>query len=159
MSSTAGQMLLVFIVSLTPMVGVRASIPFGALVLGLPWYIVFPVAVVGDFFPVFFIIVFIKRIFAWLKKWGRFGAWVERTEEKALKKSEKVLKYKRQGLFFFGALPLPGTGSWMGSLVAALLNMSLKEAMPPIFGGVIVCAAILTVISYSGAAAFQWLLG
>ena len=155
---TMGHVFVTFIWSLTPMIGVRAAVPYGIIVAGLPWYIVFPVAFAGEILPSPFIILFIKRIFAFMKKWGKFGAWVQGKEEKALKKSEKVLKYKSQGLFFFGALPLPGTGGWMSSLIAALLNMKLKDALPPIIAGAFVATALLVVITMTGAEAFRWII-
>ena len=72
-----------------------------------------------------------------------------------MKKSEKVTKYKIIGLFLFVAIPLPGTGAYSGSVmvIAALLDMPLKRAVPSIVAGIFVAGAIITALSACGAIA------
>jgi uncharacterized membrane protein len=152
-----GHLIITFLISLAPLLESRASIPYG-MVWGIPWYIVFPVSIIGNFIPVPFIIVFIKKIFAWFKAHTKLGKWIEKIEARAIKKSAKVLKYRTWGMFIFCALPIPGTGAWMGSLIAALLNMRLKQALPSILGGVFVCAVIITLAAYGVIGGFEWFL-
>ena len=69
-----------------------------------------------------------------------------------MKKSEQVTKYEMIGLFLFVAIPLPGTGAYSGSVIAALLGMRLKKAIPSIAAGVFVAGVIVTIITYGAAA-------
>ena len=74
-----------------------------------------------------------------------------------MKKAKDVTKYKMLGLFLFVAIPLPGTGAWTGSAIAALLNMRLKDALPSIILGVITAGIIMLGISYGFVELFQHL--
>ena len=73
---------------------------------------------------------------------------VDKLEAKAEKKSAKVTKYKKFGLFLFVAIPLPGTGGWTGALIASVLKMRLKDSLPPIIAGVLVAGFVMTLLSY-----------
>lgn len=96
------------------------------------------VSIVGNLVPVPFIVLFIRKIFAWLRtKSERLNAFVTRMEQRALKKSDTVRRARFWGLFLFVAIPLPGTGAWTGSLIAAMLEMRVREAFPPIALGVV----------------------
>ena len=94
-----------------------------------------------------FILLFIDKIFAFLKK-TRLRKVVEHFEKKACAKSKSVEAHRKWGLFIFVAVPLPGTGGWTGALVAAMMRMKVKEAFPPIILGVITAGIIMSVISY-----------
>ena len=110
-----------------------------------------------------FILLFIRPIFKWFKKLGALRSFVQRLEERAFKKSDKVAKNNFWGLVIFVAIPLPGTGAWTGALIAALLDMRLKYALPAIALGVVIASAIISAAYYlvvSGAAPFlNWILG
>ena len=107
----------------------------------------FIVAVIGNILPIPFILLFIDKIFVWLKK-TRLKNMVERLENKALSKSDQIKKYGKLGLFLFVAIPLPGTGAWTGSLIASLFRMKIKDSLPWIFLGVIVAGLIMSLISF-----------
>lgn len=145
---------LTFLISMVPVLELRGAIPFG-VANGLPPLAALAVAVCGNLVPVPFIILFIRRIFAWLRTWKSLRGLVEKLESRAKKKSETVKKYAWIGLCILVAIPLPGTGAWTGALVAALMNMRLKQAMPAIILGVIIAGLIMTVVSYG----FVHLLG
>ena len=99
--------------------------------------------------PVPFIIIFIKKIFAWLRlHWPWMNAVVTRLEKRAESKSDVIERYGPWGLLLFVAIPAPGTGAWTGALIAALLNMKLKQAVPIIFVGVCIAGIIVTGITY-----------
>lgn len=140
----------VLFISMVPVIELRGAIPVGAG-LGLEWYANYILCVVGNMIPVPFILLFIRRILEWMKGVekipviSRVAHWVE---EKAHKNKGKVLKYATFGLFVFVALPLPGTGAWTGALVAAMLDMRMKYAIPSILGGVLCAGVIMTLASY-----------
>lgn len=145
---------LTFLISMVPVLELRGAIPFG-VANGLPPLAALAVAICGNLVPVPFIILFIRRIFAWLRTWKSLCGLVEKLEARAKKKSETVKKYAWIGLCILVAIPLPGTGAWTGALVAALMNMRMKQAMPAITLGVIIAGLIMTVVSYG----FVHLLG
>jgi len=92
--------------------------------------------------------VFIRKIFDWMrKKMPKLNGLVTKMEQKAEKHKETVLKYEFWGLFLLVAIPLPGTGAWTGALVAAMLDMQLKRAVPAIFLGVVGAAAIVSFVT------------
>ena len=138
--------LLVFLVSIVPIVELRGAIPFGAS-LGNEWLPNAIVSIVGNLLPVPFILLFIRHIIEWMKKTRlhRVAEWIEK---KAAKNTGKVMKYATFGLFLFVAIPFPGTGAWTGALVAAMMDMRMKYAVPSICAGVVVAAVIMTLASY-----------
>lgn len=148
-------LLATFGISMLPVVELRGAIPYG-FALGLPWWQVMAVAVIGNLLPAPFIILFIRKIFDWLKDKGRFGNLVYRLEQKAKNGANKVLSHRLMwfGLFVLVAVPLPGTGAWTGALVAAIMDLRLKHAMPAIALGVLVAGVIMSVITYGMSAIF-----
>lgn len=149
-----GKILVTLFVSMVPVIELRGAIPI-ATGMGLSPAVAIPVAVIGNLIPVPFIIVFIKRIFAWMrKKSPKLNGVVDKMEAKAEKNKAKVLKYAFWGLALFVAIPLPGTGAWTGALVAAMLDMPLKKAFPSIIIGVLSAGFIIAFVSYGAAAIF-----
>ena len=146
-ASYFGKMLVTFVVSMAPVVELRGGSPFGAA-LGLDPLSAAAAAVLGNLVPVPFIILFVRYVFAWLKRFPRLGSLVERMEKKAHLKSRTVMKYQKVGLCILVAIPLPGTGAWTGALVAAIMDMRLKRAVPPIVAGVLIAAGIVSCITY-----------
>ena len=138
----------IVLVSMVPMIELRAAIPLGCG-MGLPAWQVFAAAVIGNMLPVPFIVLFIRRIFAFIRRhWSRLNGLLDRIEAKAEKNIERVQRYEILGLCLFVAIPLPGTGAWTGSLIAALLDIRLRRSLPAIFLGVLVAGLIMTAISY-----------
>ena len=138
----------VLLLSIIPVLELRASIPIGSS-LGLnPWQCAIA-AIIGNMIPVPFIILFIRKIFLFLRQnWPKMSRFVEHLEAKAEKKKPLVQKYAILGLTLLVAVPLPGTGAWTGALVAAMLDIRLKRAVPCILLGVIIAAIIVTMITY-----------
>lgn len=150
----AGEFLLTVLVSMVPIIELRGGIPFG-VAAGLPVWMAFLAAVIGNIIPAPFIIVFIKRIFAWMRrKLPKLNRVVDKLETKAHLKGQKVSKYKYLGLAIFVAIPLPGTGAWTGSLAAAFLDMRLRKAMPAVILGVVVAGFLISVLTYGIASLF-----
>lgn len=143
-----GRYLLTFLVSMLPVIELRGAIPIG-VGAGLGHWQSMITAVLGNMVPVPFIIIFIRKIFAWLRaKSVRLESFVSRLETRAEEKWENVRKYQMLGLVILVAIPLPGTGAWTGALVAALMDIRLKNALPVIFLGVIIAGFLVTVITY-----------
>ena len=143
-----GNILMTFLISMVPVIELRGAIP-AAVLAGLDIRVALIVAIVGNLVPVPFIIVFIRKIFKWLRQKSRWlGDMVRRMEEKADAKKAQVLRYEFWGLLLLVAIPLPGTGAWTGALVAAMLDMQLKRAFPAIAAGVVVAGLIVTIATY-----------
>ena len=143
-----GEFILTLLVSMLPVVELRGGIPFG-VAAGLPVWAAYLAAVIGNLLPVHFIVVYIQRIFMFMRQnMPRLNSVVDKMEQKAHLKSASVLKYQYLGLAIFVAIPMPGTGAWTGALVAAFLDMRLKKAMPSIMGGVLSAGLIISILSY-----------
>ncbi len=147
-STYLGKALATFFISMVPVIELRGAIPFG-VGFGLDVCTVSVLAVIGNMIPIPFIILFIRKIFAWMRsKNDKLDGLVSKFEEKAEKHKAKITRYEFWGLCLFVAIPLPGTGAWTGALVAAMLEMRLKDAIPAIFLGVIIAAVIMAISSY-----------
>lgn len=134
-----GNLIMTFFIAMVPIAELRAAIPF-AVANDINPFLTYMIVVIGNMVPVPFIIIFIRRIFKILReKSPKMDGCITRLEKKADIKAETVRKYEKFGLFLLVAIPLPGTGAWTGALVAAMLDMRLKSAIPMIFLGV--CAA------------------
>ena len=143
----AGEFTLTALFSMIPVVELRGGIPFG-VAIGLPVWAAFLAAVVGNMIPVPFIIVYIRRIFQWMRgRFPRLNRLVDRLERKAHLKGRRVNKYKYLGLMILVAIPLPGTGAWTGSLAAAFLDMPLRRALPSITIGVVIAGIAISVLT------------
>lgn len=138
--------LVVFIISLFPVLECRGGM-IAASLLDVPYLVALPISIIGNLLPIPFIFLFIEKIFNLLRK-TRFGKLVDKLEAKAMKKSEKVTKYKRWGLLLFVGIPLPGTGAWTGALIAVLLKLNLKDSVISICLGVVMAMAIMSFITY-----------
>lgn len=146
--TVAGKFITTFFISMLPVVELRLGLPYG-IALGLEYPVALTAALIGNMVPVPFIIIYISRVFIWLRKhMPKMDAFITKLENKAHIKGETVRKYGPIGLLAFVAIPLPGTGAWTGALIAALLRMNLKSSVPCIFLGVCIAAAIMTGITF-----------
>ncbi|MBR2081297.1 MAG: small multi-drug export protein [Oscillospiraceae bacterium] len=147
--TTAGKLLMTFLIAMTPVSELRGAIPV-AVANGLNVWAAIAVAVVGNLVPVPILILFVRRFFNWLRKnIASLNGFVTRLEERAMKKSEVVKKSEFWGLALLVAIPLPGTGAWTGALVAAMLNMRMKRAFPSILLGVVAAGLIIGLLSHT----------
>ena len=148
--TVVGKCVFTMLVSMIPIIELRGGLPFG-VALGLPYYLAFPAAVVGNLIPTPFIIVYIRRVFKLMRRYfPRLNGLVDKLERKAHLKGKKVLKYQSIGLWLFVAIPLPGTGAWTGSMAAAFLDMRLKKAMPAVVLGVLTAGCIMLTLTHVG---------
>ena len=146
--STLGKLLQTFLISMVPVLELRAGIPYGVS-LGLDYHAAALAAVLGNLLPVPIIILFVRQVFAWLRKMSKgLDTWISGMETKAEHKGEQVRRYGSLGLILLVAIPLPGTGAWTGALVAAVLGLRMRDALPAIAIGVVIAAAIVLGLTY-----------
>ena len=146
-TSVPGKLIMTLLISMVPVIELRGAIPV-AVAHGLPVWAAVCVSVVGNLIPVPFIVIFVRKIFAWIRRHApKLDGFVTRLEERAAKKSDLVRKFSFWGLFVLVAIPLPGTGAWTGALIAAMLEMRLKQAMPSIILGVMIAGVLMLIIS------------
>ena len=156
LTQTLGAHLGVMICAMLPIIELRGAIPLGAA-LGLPWWVSYLFAVLGNMIPVPFILLFIKKIIGWMtgsriKFFNKFGGWLTR---KAEKNRERIEKFSFWGVCLFVAIPLPVTGAWTGSLVAATIDMKPHKALLSCLLGVMIAGIVMTLASYGVVAAFE----
>ena len=150
----AGEFCFTAMVSMIPVAELRLGIPFG-VARGLPVWAACLAAVLGNMLPVPFIVVYIRRIFQWMRRrlpW--LNSLVDKLERKAHLKGQTVTKYKYLGLLIFVAIPLPGTGAWTGSLAAAFLDMPLRKALPSICAGIVIAGLAISILTFGVASLF-----
>ena len=145
---------LTFLVSMVPVLELRFAIPFG-VTRGLGLKVSMAVSILGNLVPVPFIIVFIRRVFSWLRsKNESFNKMVSGLEARADSKRHIVVRYAFWGLVILVAIPLPGTGAWTGALVAAMMRIRLRRAFPAVALGVVIAAFVVSVITYGARMVF-----
>ena len=142
-----GKALIVFIISLMPILELRGGLIAAAL-LNLNIVRAFIVCFIGNVIPIPFILWLITPIFNYLKKTKLFSGIVNKLENKAMSKKDKIEKLEYIGLMLFVGIPLPGTGAWTGCLIAAMLNMDKKKAMMYSILGVVMAGIIMMIFSY-----------
>lgn len=145
--------LIPFIISLFPVLECRGGM-FAALFFGLSFPIALLICYIGNMIPIPFVLLFIKKIFEFLRRFSFFEKIIVKLETKTDKNKEKILRYKSWGLLIFVAIPLPGTGGWTGALMAALLDIPFKKAFPAIAIGVLIADFIMAGVAYG---LFGWL--
>ncbi len=133
-------------VSMIPLIELRGGLVMARL-LNIPMWSAIFFCVIGNVIPIPFILLLIKKVIRWMADhhMSKIAVWLE---EKAKKNKPKIDKYGFWGLMLFVGIPLPGTGAWTGSLVAALFDMDVKKATISILLGVFLAAVIMTLVSY-----------
>lgn len=133
--------------AMLPVIELRGAIPVG-VAFGFSNLESFIISYIGNLIPLPFIILFIRKIFEWMKKReGKLANIARKMEEKGKKHEPQIRKYGPWGLLIFVAIPLPGTGGWTGALIAALMNMRMKVAMPIVALGVLIAGVIVTILT------------
>ncbi len=139
--------IVVFIISMIPLLELRGSL-VAAGIMNMQWLQTFLISVVGNMLPIPFILLFIKKIFEWMKNIRGLSKIPEFCEKKAMKHSKQIEKYGVFGLFLFVAIPLPGTGAWTGSLLAVLFGLKPSKSLLFIFFGVLTAGFIMSALSF-----------
>ena len=154
-----GEELTVFLCSMIPIVELRGAIPVGWFAFDMPWWQTYIFSVLGNMIPVPFILLLIRKVLAWMetcrvKLFNRVALWLRK---KAEKNTDKIQKYGFWGVCFFIAIPLPVTGAWTGSLVAATIKMKFWKALLSALLGVMIAGAIVTLICFGISQGVTWL--
>lgn len=141
-----GKMLMTFGIAMVPVLELRGAIPAG-IAAGLPPAAACAAAILGNLVPVPFIMLLIRRIFRWLRRGRWWGPRIEALERRAHLKGRVVKKYRTLGLVILVAVPLPGTGAWTGALVADVLDLRMRTALPAIALGVLIAGVVVTALT------------
>ena len=142
-----GKEILVFIISLLPILELRGGLLAAALI-GLdpvPSYII---SIIGNILPVPFILLLINKILDLMRKSKKFKKVAKWLDEKVEKHKGQIEKYGYLGIVLFVGIPLPGTGAWTGSLIASVLEMDKKKTFFAVLAGVFIASIIMMVISF-----------
>lgn len=137
--------LITFILGMCPIIEIRGAIPVG-VGLGLTYFQAFLVGFIGNIIPIYFIVKYIGPIFDFLGRFKIFKKiidWASNKATKHIEESERLQNFTAFGLFVFVAIPLPGTGAWVGSLIANFLHVPLKKAWLPLVLGVLTAGFIV----------------
>lgn len=137
----------IFIISMVPILELRGGLLVGSL-LDVSILTAIPICIIGNIIPIPFILLFIKQIFKWMKKIKFCRGIIEKLEARAMSKSDNIKKYEFWGLVLFVGIPLPGTGAWTGSLIAALLEIDFKKAILAELLGIAIATVIMSIVSY-----------
>ena len=144
--SVLGKLAMTFLMAMVPVVELRGAIPMG-VAAGLPPAVAAVTAMAGNLTPVPCILLLLRRVFALMRKSAWLGPKVDRLERRAHLKGRKVRKYRTLGLVLLVAIPLPGTGAWTGALVADVLDIRMRIALPAIAAGVVIAGCITTAVT------------
>ncbi|MDE7016676.1 MAG: small multi-drug export protein [Lachnospiraceae bacterium] len=139
--------IVIFIISMVPILELRGGLLVSKL-LSVPITTAIPICIIGNIIPIPFILLFIKQIFKWLKKIKIFRGMIEKLEARAMNRSDSIKRYEFWGLVLFVGIPLPGTGAWTGSLIAALLDIDFKKAILAELLGIAIATVIMSFVSY-----------
>lgn len=143
----AGKETALFLVSMVPLIELRGAVPLG-IAAGMPWSEVLPICYLGNLVPIPFILLFAERLLDWLARLPLFKKPATWYTNKLNSKKSQVTKYAKWGLFLFVAVPLPGTGAWMGALISVLLGMDGRKTFPAIIAGVFTAGIIVSIVSF-----------
>ena len=146
LETVLGKCIMTMAIAAVPVVELRGAIPAG-VALGLEPQLACGAAIVGNLLPVPFIILLVRQAFDLLRKHPIFATKIDALERRAHLKGRLVRKYRLLGLTLFVAIPLPGTGAWTGALVAAFLNIRLRNALPAITLGVLIAGGLVTLMT------------
>ena len=146
LETTLGKLLMTFGTAMVPVIELRGAIPVG-VAAGLPPAVACVTAILGNLVPVPFIMLLVRRIFDWLRDTRFFGPKIAWLERRVHLKGRLVRKYRLLGLVILVGIPLPGTGAWTGALVAALLDIRLRTALPAILLGLLIAGGITTAVT------------
>lgn len=149
--------LITMVIGMTPILEIRGAIPVG-VGMGLSYFEAFIAGFIGNIIPIYFIVKYIRPLFDFfgrIKIFKKIIDWATERATKKIEESEKLQNFTALGLFLFVAIPLPGTGAWVGSLIANFLNVPFKKAFIPLMLGVLTAGLIVLFATGSVVTIFQ----
>lgn len=150
--------IITFFIGMVPIIELRGAIPIAVGILKLTYFESFIFSLIGNIIPIYFIVKYIRPLFDFLGRWKIFKVIIDWASEKATKNiqnNEKLQNYTMLGLFLFVAIPLPGTGAWVGSLIANFLDIPVKKAFWPLALGVLTAGIIVLSVTAITAGGIQ----
>ena len=144
--SVLGKLAMTFVMAMVPVVELRGAIPLG-VAAGLPPAVAAVTAMIGNMVPVPLILLLLRKVFVLLRRVSWLGPKIDALEKRAHLKGRTVKKYRTLGLVLLVAIPLPGTGAWTGALVADVLDIRMKTALPAIAVGVVIAGCVITAVT------------
>ena len=142
--------IIVFLVSMVPLIELRGAIPYG-VAFGLPLWLTYIIAIAGNMLPVPIIYFFARRVLLWGRDKAVIGRFFTFCLEKGEKAGRKLQAKAGKGLYWalllFVGIPLPGTGAWTGTLAASILDMKFKDVLIACMGGVLLAGIIMGLAS------------
>lgn len=146
LETVSGKLLMTFGVAMVPVLELRGAIPMG-IAAGLPPAVACTAAILGNLLPVPLVMLLARRVADWLRGTAFFGPKISWLERRAHLKGRIVRKYRLLGLAVLVGIPLPGTGAWTGALVASVLDIRMRSALPAILLGLIAAGGITTAVT------------
>lgn len=146
-SSIIGKYIIIFIISLLPVLELRGGL-IAASLLDMPMWMSLLVCLIANLLIIPFVLFLMDHIIKLLSKIKIFKKFFDWWQKKALKKKDIIVKYGYVGIMLFVAVPLPGSGAWTGCLLAILLGLDKKKSFVAAFIGVLIAAIIMLVFSY-----------
>lgn len=141
-----GKWMMTFTMAMVPVLELRGAIPMG-IAAGLPPAAACVTAILGNLLPVPLIMLLARRVMDWLRGTAFFGPRIRWLERRAHLKGRIVRQYRLMGLVILVAIPLPGTGAWTGALVASVLDIRMRNAVPAIFLGLVIAGMLITFLT------------
>ena len=125
--------LIIFFISMVPLVELRGAIPFSQG-FGLPIIQSYIICIIGNMLPVPIIYLFARKVLEWgadKPVIGKFFTWcLDKGHKGGKKLQEKAGKGLFVALLLFVGIPVPGTGAWTGTLAAYwiwILSLQLRQ--------------------------------
>lgn len=140
------ELLMTFGMAMVPVLELRGAIPLG-IAAGLPPAVACVTAILGNLLPVPLIMLLARRVADWLRGTALFGPRIDWLERRVHLKGRIVRKYRLLGLVVLVGIPLPGTGAWTGALVASVLDIRMRNALPAILLGLVIAGGITTAVT------------
>ena len=137
----------VFLLSAVPLIEQKGAIPLGINVYQINPITVFLLSFFGSLLPVPFVLIFFNKIFDWLGKYKFFSGFYNLIDRKINKNKAKFQKFEEIALITFIAIPLPTTGVWTGTAIAAFLKLDFKRSVMCAVVGSFLCGLIVTGLS------------
>lgn len=148
-------------IGMVPIIELRGAIPIGVFTFHLNYLEAFLCSFIGNILPVYFIVKYIRPLFEFFGRWKPFKIiidWASNKASKKIEESSRLQNFAALGLFLFVAIPVPGTGAWVGSLIANFLEVPPKKAIPPIIAGVLVAGIIILILTATANGGIQYLM-
>lgn len=143
---------IVFLISMVPIVELRGAIPIGVGAYNLPVLTTFIICIIGNMIPVPFIFLFARKVLEWGQEKPYIGPLFKWFIKKGHKGGQKLQSKTGRGLYYalflFVGIPIPGTGAWTGTLAASILDLDFKKTVFSVLGGVLLAGIIMAVSSY-----------